>query len=140
VSRDPRAAIVSDQCDPPDPERLQELDDIVGHCPLVVAFGRLVGLAVSTQVRSYHPVMRGKRWNLETPSEAGLREAVQEDHWGTGPGFEVELADAVCPARSSTDGHRSRATGARFSKCHPPSSRSGLIASEVVVTIASLDM
>src|SRR5882762_11277020 len=95
----------------PTPSVFKTLDDIVGHCPLVVTFRRLVGLAVSAQVRSYHPVMRGKRWNLETPGEARLREAVQEDHWGAGPGFQVELADAVCPARGSTNGgHRSRAS------------------------------
>jgi hypothetical protein len=73
---DPRAAIVSDQCDPPDAERLQELDDIVGHRPLVVALRRLVGLAVSAQVRSYHPIVTGERWNLEAPSEAGLGKPV----------------------------------------------------------------
>lgn len=104
TGRDPRAAIVSDQCDAPGAERLQELDDIVGHCPLVVAFRRLVGVAVSAQVGSYHPITGGKRRNLEAPGEAGLWEAVQEDHWGARPGFQPELADAVCPARGSTDG------------------------------------
>ena len=37
AGRDPRAAIVPDQCDAPNAERLQELDDVVGHCPLVIA-------------------------------------------------------------------------------------------------------
>jgi hypothetical protein len=60
AGRDPRAAVVSDQCHPPDTERLQERDDILGHRALVGAFRRLVGLAVSAEVRSYHAVMRGK--------------------------------------------------------------------------------
>ncbi len=76
TGRDPRAAVVSDECDPLDAERLQERDDIVGHRPLVVALRRLVGLAVSAQVRSYHPIVTGKCWNLEAPSEAGLGKPV----------------------------------------------------------------
>ena len=77
AGRDPRAAIVSDQCHAPHAECLQQLDDVVGHRPLVVAVRRLVGLAVSAQVRRDHPVVGGKRRYLETPGEAGLREAVQ---------------------------------------------------------------
>jgi len=98
---DPRAAVMSDQRHPPDAERLQELDDIVGHRPLVVTLRRLVGLAVSAQVRSYHPIVTGKRWNLEAPSEAGFRKPVQQDDWRSSPGLKVELSNAVGPARGS---------------------------------------
>jgi hypothetical protein len=72
------AAVVADEGDPLVAEVVQQRDDVVGHGPLVVAGGGLVGVAVAAQVRRDHGESPGRHRDLLASAVPGLGEAVQQ--------------------------------------------------------------
>lgn len=93
--RDTRAAIVADERDAADAERIEQPGQVARHVALVVAGGRLVGFAVAAQVGGDHAVAPRQRRDLEAPRKAGFREAVQQHDDRPAAGIDVVLADAV---------------------------------------------
>jgi hypothetical protein len=75
----PGTSIMSDQCESADAKGLRQLDNIIGHGPLVVAGRWLVGIAIAAQVGRYYAISTRKLGNLESPSVARLRKAMKQD-------------------------------------------------------------
>jgi len=93
--RDARTAVVPDERDAADAERVEQPGDVARHVALVVTGGRLVGFAVTAQVGRDHAVALRERGDLEAPREAGLGEAVQQHDGRPAAGVDVVLADAI---------------------------------------------
>lgn len=93
--RDACAAIVADERDAVDAERIEQRGEIARHVALVVAGRGLVGFAVAAQVGRDHAVVPREHRDLVAPREAGFGKAMQQHDDGPGAGIDDVLADAV---------------------------------------------
>ena len=76
--RNPRAAIMADHRKPLEAQRLHRFMDVLRHAALVVTVARLVGIAITAQVRTDHrETVQQQRRNL-APHPRCLRIAVQQ--------------------------------------------------------------
>jgi hypothetical protein len=70
--------VVADEKDPPVPELLHQLMDVLGHRPLVVTSGRPLGIARAPQIGHDHRVALRQLWHDVAPPRTRSRLRVEQ--------------------------------------------------------------